>query len=393
MIKKIFNFFFKKKHTHIDSEEDEISISKAYINDIDYMNDDEKSTYIKNKCEQIIFAQKNVEEIRVEYAAVTDYLSDVQRIKMLPKEKRKDLKSKVTKVIQLSDEKEIIRKRKKNALSEEKYIQMQSGQDIIPKDIKKLEEYEERLVLIEDDMRKLEGERGSLKYEKKTAIENQEFLKFIATTTLMMVVIFVCFCLCINKLFEKDMMLPFMIIIFVAAVICVYVAVRSSINRRIVKAYSVKMNRLVELMNKTKIKYVNAKSLVDYMYDKYKIVNSMELKKCWGEYQKQCENEKSYVRNAKLYDSYSSLVIDDLEKCGVKDASVWINQLDAIMDNEKLEQIEEKLISRREKLLGTIEYNNNIKDEGVRALRNLISRSGDSKEEVITVLKQHGITI
>lgn len=429
MIKKIFGLFKRRKSEYFDYEEydeydDYYDDDSEYtrVNDkeeekpagkklrleefeqardlnlpvrrkVDYDDKSERLLFIRDNCEQIILAQKNIDEIRDEYALVTKYVSDVQRIRKLPEDKLEDLRAKVDKILNLEEEKDIFRESRQHRISEERYEQMDSMADIVAKDIIKLEEYEDYQRIVEDDLRKLEGERGSLQYEKKRVVASQELLKFIMTTLLMGVVIMVCLFLCLNKLFNKDVMVPFLIISFLAAAICVYVTVQSRRNAVLLKENAVKMNRLIELFNKTKIKCANGINIIEYMYDKYDIYSSMELKQYWGEYQQRRNAENEYRRTVALKNSFCKNIIADLEKYGVSDAQVWLHQLDAIVDDTQMDKISERLEVRRQKLQRTIEYNSKLKDAGFEGIKDVISKNSEYKIEVVAILKRYGVTL
>lgn len=381
----------KEKESSVKSSDRRLSVPIRGRFDLSDKN--ARLIYIRDNCEQIINAQKNIDETISEYTAVTDYIADIQKIEMLDKSKIKELQTKVDRLSYLDDEKEMIKKRRKTGISDDLYYSMAADEETIIADIKKLEEYEDHHLVIEDDMRKLEGERGTLKYEKKSAQGSQEFLKVISTALLMMVIIFVCLFICLDKLYGKDMQIPYMVMIFAAGIVCVIIVVQTNINRRTIKTNAMKMNRLIELMNKTKIKYVNSKSVIDYMYQKYDIKTSQELKYRFGEYQKRKENEKAFKENIRNRDAYGKSVTDLLAKYGVKDTEIWLRQLDALINTEQMDKLKTRLEMRRDKLKANIDYNNNLKDTGMDALREVIRKNSGYKIEVVAILKRYGIKL
>ena len=411
MFKRLFNIFRRKKEdddeyfSEYDEEElglnisednpkisyDEMSIPlKGRIN---YKDKDARLCLIRDCCDQIVTAGKHVDETRKEYAIVTEYINDVQVVRTLPLGKKNELISKALNITSIMKEKENFKKTVNAKISDKQYTSIQPYEDIMPEEIQKLREYEKYQIVIEDDMRKLEGERGSLKYEHRKIVRQQEFLKLMMTATLMILIMLSCLYLCINKVTGADVMMIFLVTVFVAAIIAFYAAVKGNNNKKTSKMNAAKMNRLVELVNKTKIKYVNNKNIIEYMCTKYSAKNSMELNYLWEQYIIRKKAEENFVRNAKLMDSYSNSVVLELDKLGVNDSGIWLNQLDAIIDDNKAEQIEKRLLKRREKLKNNIDYNNKLIKMGMDEIKKVISINSDYRIEVIAILKRYGISI
>lgn len=51
----------------------------------------DRSSYLKENCELIIESKKQIEDAKKEYQAVTSYLTDMQRIDLIPMEEREEL--------------------------------------------------------------------------------------------------------------------------------------------------------------------------------------------------------------------------------------------------------------------------------------------------------------
>lgn len=409
MFKKLFSIF-KKKNVEDDEYEEYLNASaiskngehkKINMNDlsmplsskIDYKDKEARLCHIRDCCEQIINAEKVIEETRIEFGAVTNYVTDVQLVKNHIKDGNKGIVKKAGQITKLNKDNEKTSVQKNAKISDSQYNLLQPYEDIIPDEIIKLEEYEKHHEDIEDDMRKLEGERGSLKYEHKSIVRKQEFLKLMMTATLMIVIMLTCLYLCINKVLGSDTLLAFLITVAVAAIVALYAAIEGSNNKKRSKLNGAKMNRLVELVNKTKIKYVNSKGVIDYMYTKYGVKSVMELKYLWGQYIIRKQAEEKLERNNQLLDSYSSSLIRELENIGLSDAQVWLHQIDAILDNDKIQQIEKRLIDRRDKLKSTIEYNNKLIEMGRIEIKKIVDINSDYRLEVVAILKRYGIIL
>lgn len=411
MFRRIIDYFRKNKYNDYDDDEygyDDLIVSRFSHGDdeaeidemslpvrkkIDYDDKEERLCLIRDCCEQIITARNNLEEAKEEYAVVTNYLSDMQRYSSINEGVRKDVMSCARNVDRITKDREKRMNGRKNSISEKQMSMIEPYEDIMPEEIKKLEEYEEYQLVIDDDMRKLEGERGAIKYEKKSILNMQEFLKFLMTVTLTFIVIGTCFCVCVYKINRSDMTIPFFVMLFVAAAVAFYAAVKGIDNRKKLKQNAAKMNRLIELVNKTKIKYANNKSVVDYMRAKYGVKNCMELKYVWGQYMIQVEADRTYKRNAVLYDSYSRDLVNILTKVGFSDPEIWVHQTDALIDKKRMKEIRVRLEDRRKKLIKRIEFNNKLFENAYGEIKKVIRRNSGYKIEVVAILKRYGIEL
>ena len=74
---------------HLESGNSPESVNELEEQKIDFNSKEESSYFIRNCCERIIEAAREVEEARVEYGAVTAYLMDMQKIDMIPGKEKK----------------------------------------------------------------------------------------------------------------------------------------------------------------------------------------------------------------------------------------------------------------------------------------------------------------
>jgi len=92
-----------KNHKEINGASqiyDEDSIEKRY--NMDYSDD--PSRIITENCEQVLESNRQMEELKVEYQAVTSYLTDIQKIDQIPAEDRELLNDAARKIITFTRE-------------------------------------------------------------------------------------------------------------------------------------------------------------------------------------------------------------------------------------------------------------------------------------------------
>ena len=69
----------EKKESEMDMESE-----SAYLD-----SKKDREDYIRNQCERMVEAAKQIDDAKVEYEAVTSYLNDMQKIDLIEPEKRK----------------------------------------------------------------------------------------------------------------------------------------------------------------------------------------------------------------------------------------------------------------------------------------------------------------
>ena len=130
----------------------------------------ERMGYIKENCEMILESDRQISEAKVEYQAVTSYLTDIQKITMLLPELRENLEEAARKIINLSKERNKLQ-RKSSLLSDRQYQLYEGFETQIPKDLKTLRESEEYQSAIQQDILHLERERAGGDYQQTIFFE------------------------------------------------------------------------------------------------------------------------------------------------------------------------------------------------------------------------------
>ena len=69
------------------------------------------------------------------------------------------------------------------------------------------------------------------------------------------------------------------------------------------------VNKLILLQNKVKIRYVNNRNLMDYLYIKYNTNSAASLEKQWQEYLQEKEERKEYAEAEARIGYYQKLLL------------------------------------------------------------------------------------
>lgn len=353
---------------------------------------EDRSTYIAETCEQIIESLKKQEELKIEYEIVTFYLTDIQKIDRILEEERKELKELANKVYGLMKERKDYQGHVRK-LSNRQYRALMENEERMPGVIKELKESEKYSQLIKGDMDLLEGERGSLFYEKEAIDNRQRLIYWIAKITSLWTLIVLGILILISLVYEINIESPVIVTSSIAAIILIIILYNIYINRKELFTLSPKIKKAIRILNSTKIKYVNNKNNLDYIYRKYMVRNSKELEFIWGQYREEKEKEIRYRRNTGKLDQYATDLIGILEKYDIEDTEIWIYQASALVDSKEMVEIRHSLNTRRQKIREELESYDNLIKANEGKLRALVEEFPESKEEVSGYLRKIGVNL
>lgn len=371
--------------------ETESVVLEKEVNNNDLITDPKK--YIQDNCELMVDASRQIDEAKVEYQAVTSYLTDMQKIDSIPMEDKEELDDAARKIITLTRDRTQYQNRNDIKITDVQYKHMEQYEDEIADEIIKIKKNEEYLIVVKNDMRTLEGEKGSLNFKKEEILKQQQYLKGIAIIISILVVGLFALFATISSVFYKDMFLPYVLTIIMAVISAIYVFYEARKNIYDMKITEQKQNRAISLLNKVKIKYINTTNLLDYSYNKHRVNSSTELNYLWEQFIKVKDEEKRYKNNTELLNYYNEALVKQLRKFKIADPDIWIYQAIAIIDNKEMVEVRHRLNVRRQKLRERIDYNTKLRQDGTDAIQKLITKYPDKKNEVIEALKVYNINI
>ena len=390
----IFNRIKKNNKKHIsDIIPDERDKMKEVP--IGYKEDQKlsKKDDISGICNDIVESARQIDEAKVEYQAVTSYLADIQKIENIPIEDKTEIEDAARNIHNLTKERSIHQDKKRIKISDSQYRLMEQYEDVIPDEIVKMKRNEEYNIIVKNDMRNLEGEKGSITYQQEEIINQQHFLKIISIVTSLIVFGLFALFIFFSLQYDKDMTVPYILTIIMAAISAFYIFNEARKNRYNMIMAEKKISKAINLLNSVKIKYINITNLLEYSHNKYMVNSSSELQYLWEQYMKAKDEEKRYQNNTELLNYYNETLIKSLKRYQINDPDIWIHQAIAIIDNKEMVEIRHRLNVRRQKLRERIDYNSKLKEENMEEIRGVLKKNPEYKEEVIKVLKGYEILI
>lgn len=406
---RIKNFFLKQNK----KKEDKIKILEQKDNAVsdNIISDDIAGDYTVNKdikmpgssqdksinavmeeCRQIIETTHTLDELKGEYQAVTAYLSDIQKIELLPEEEREKVNDLARRILTLNKDKAKYQKgvRKINDIQ---YKHIAKYEDILPVQLKEMKNQESYQEIINKDMKYLESEKEDLFLEQEDILKKQNYLKGIAVTTCVLVILLFLLFVGVNNVLQADMVIPFLLTVIMALSSAVYIFMNAVKNRKDMKTVELKLNRAILLLNKVKIKYINNTNALDYSYQKFMVESYEQLRVLWEEYLKAKSDEEKFEQSSSQLDICNKELIKILRSYHLSDAKIWIYQTTALIDNKEMVEVRHRLNVRRQKLRENIDYNNGLRDKSIREVSAFVEKRPENRDEVLKLLKSYGIDI
>ena len=353
---------------------------------------EEYQQYIADSCEQIVEASNQVEDAKLEYQVVTEYLTDIQKIDEASETIKQEMLENARQMLTLMRERSQYQTSGLRS-TDPKFYGIRRYEEDMLEEMKKMREEENYQRIVKNDLNQLETEKKRLLFQREDIAAGQKFLKKIAVFISILVVSLFALFWTVSAAFQSDMTIPYIMTIVMAAGSAAYIFFESRKNKYQVMLIDKKVNKAIGLLNKVKIKYVNNTSVLDYAYSKFNVKSSMELQYLWEQYQKAIEEERRYQNNTDKLNYYRESLLEQLEKLQIKDVEIWTSQAEALIDNKEMVEIRHTLNVRRQKLRERIEYNKKLQDNGFEEIRNALKKKPDIKDMVVDTLRQYSIEL
>lgn len=380
-----------KKTEIINSEESTHQLNSTNRNQNVRLNSyTDRKGFIEENSELIADSYRQIEESKIEYQAVTSYLTDMQKIDRIPKLEREVIEDAARNILNLNKERNHIRNRQYD-ITDIQYQLFERYEMQLPKELTSLKEAEGYQNDIEEDILRLEREKQLFLDEEDEIINKQSFLRAIAKTTFVIIVILFAIFALLSSSSGSDMTLPFLLTVLMGMASTLYLFMEARKNTHDIKMVQLKLNKVIMLANKVAIKSVNNRNYLDYCYSKYMVDSYEQLKSRWEQYVKIKDENKRYESNSQLLEFYNDILIKELKKYKVTDSEIWIYQPTAILDSREMVEVRHRLNVRRQKLRERIQANKEQQEEAIQAIIALIKAYPESETEAIKTLKKYNI--
>lgn len=341
--------------------------------------------YVRNCLEQMKEASDEIDRLNREYDLVTGHLTDLEEVEEIPQKDKEELVAIANHIKQLRSEHDTY-VLKESTMTDREYKLVESIEDEIVEAIKKLEEEEDYKVKVKQDLSRVDRERHAYNYRKRDleqSIDNLRGAAFIAmgTAAALVVILFL-----MQVGLGLSVSIGYYLTIGALAVVLtvIYLKYSSSVSEKARVCNTI--NELILLENKVKIRYVNNKNLLDYLYMKYDVPDAWTLKDLYSRFDKEREAKTRFEKNEVIYQEELARLVRELRKYRIKDPEAWIHQVDAITNSKDMVEARHSLIQRRQKLRKQMEYNQDLATEASEAIKEVIEDHPKFTEKIMELI-------
>ncbi|MDE6053710.1 MAG: hypothetical protein K2G55_08115 [Lachnospiraceae bacterium] len=355
---------------------------------IDMHDKIQREHYVKACMEQITEASKELDTLGGEYNLVTSYLTDMEEIEAQPDEVKEQLKTYASKILELENSREKLDK-KRRIMKPEDYLRMERIEQYMPEGYKKLKEAEDYQILVKKDMGRLDGERHAYYYRKnelQNAMGNMKGITIMCVGSMLLLILMLTI---IGSAWNLDVSLGYAIAVLIAASTLAFVYVKFHESQRELVKVEKGINKLVLLHNTVKIRYVNNTNLLEYLYVKYDVNSSNELKKLWDKYLEENIHREQEKQMEQDMDFNEAALIKLLRNCNIADPNVWLHQAAALIDSKEMVEIRHGLIIRRQKLRKQMEYNAKAAQEAQDEVKDIMAKYPEYAERILDLVSDY----
>lgn len=381
-----WNRFFKKKEPVQQEENWEQLVYTR--NGVNFDEEDQRKRYIVNCLEQITEASKEIDLLTGEYTLVTSYLTDTDEIEALPKEQRSQINSTAARLAGLEQERNRYRE-KKNRMRDADFYVIRKREDEIEEGIRKIREGEKYGNLIRQDLHRLDGERHAYEYrrnELENMMNNQRGMAVIFFTALVVCVIMLAI---LQFGFDMDVYVGLFLAVGAGAVAISYVCIKYMDAGRELQRVEKTINKIIQLQNKVKIRYVNNCQLMEYLYLKYNTDSAAKLEKRWKLYQDEKEERKQFAEAEAKTEYYQKQLVEQLSNYRVQMPERWISQTAALLDKREMVEIRHELIQRRQALRKQMDYNQEVSESARNEVKEVAALYPKYAQEILSMVERY----
>lgn len=348
--------FGRKKAKPVEENWEEIIYSREGI---DFHSKEDRSGYIENCLEQMSDAKKEIELLNGEYSVVTAYLTDTEEIEALPSGEKDILSIAANRLKAIEQERQNYLS-KKDRMPDSVYYRMKEREPELEGALSKMKDAEKRSSVIKQDLQRLSREKQAYAYRK------EELYGMLANFRGMAVIFIGALLVCVVILavlqfsLSLDATVGYFVAVVVAAIAMTVLCVKYMDAGREVHRVERAQNRLIQLQNKVKIKYVNNTNLLNYLYLKYQVKNASVLEKQCLQYQEEKEARNQYAEAEAKKEYYVKQLTEQLGHYRVRYPQRFTARVDALLDRNELVEMRHELILRRQSLRRQMEYNEDI---------------------------------
>ena len=362
--KRIFRRKGKNSIPGVIEEGEEQAVPVFHRENISIHNKQEREQYIRSALEQIADAERELRHLEYEYNLVTSHLTDIEELERLPEMMRMEIREVAEKLCTI-EETQAVYKRKKNRISED---------------------YQK---LVKSDMRRLNGEYHAYEYrqeELERELKNASGMAMICFGALVacLIILFI-----LQTALRLDMKVGYVLAIGIAAAVILKLFLRHGDAGREIVRVERDINRLILLQNTVKIRYVNNKNLLDYLCMKFHVKRAADLQTIWDKYTEEKQEREKMEQASQDYVYYQKEFLKLLRQARIKDTSVWLHQVRAVIEEREIMRLRQGLVGRRKALRERLDYNRELARTAQAEVTQISRKYPRYKDEILGLISEY----
>lgn len=353
------------------------------------MNDPvQREQYVREYCDMMAIASKDVDEQKIEYQQVTERLADLEELDKLPMTDKSQVRIRAKKVMEIENE-EAGYTRPAKKITEAQYREMQRLRDEIPEVIRKMKENEEYQMKVRRDLNLLEGEKGAVAYQRKEERSKAKTAKSLAFISVFAAVMAAILLFVLDKAMNVKVDMGYTILVGCFAVVLTAAFVKYQNATTEITKSNRRLNRAINIQNTVKVKYVNITNVLDYMYAKYGVMNSYELTYLWEKYLEEKEAREHDSDITMRMETARSELYQMLKHYHINDPSVWVYQPGVLVYDDEAKDIRKQLIVQRQRLKKGIDFEMFNLETAKKEIESLIREYPKYGKDIVAVVESY----
>ena len=329
-----------------------LEVQKAYR-----MNSEEECfEYIKHLNEQKQAAKRQLSELKEEYGRIGSILNDVQKIEGMEQKDKQELFDAAMRIEEINKERKKFQSTE-SKISEKQYQKMEEYGEGIRSMMAQLDEDEKYAHTLEQDMRHLEAEKTSIRYEKDELYSKKIIAKKAVEWSVVLLGISIVFYLVCMILLKEDYENFLYVMLGVVGVLLTITFLIFQKAAKELRLADRKLKKAILLLNRVKARYVMIINSIQYQYAKYEVSSAYELNFIWGLYLEEKKNREKYRASSDQLHKAEMEVVGVLTEYMVEQPRFWLGYATALLDAREMVEVRHDLNGRRKMLRNNMEGN------------------------------------
>ena len=333
-----------------------------------------KKEYALVRKEKILEVADQLEQLKKEYKVLAEYHNEINLLEDLPDNGTAKLRETAGMIQKLQEDRKAFHE-DLTRLDEGIYLRMNKYTEDMPNVIRKLTEDELYVSKLKAEIDRLEGEKSEQQFEGRAVEKSQGNMKTLSIVCIFTLFFLFSLLIVLQLQFGANMQVATLVcgILFAAVTLGVFIQYFNNVN--LAKRTEYQLNKIIKEQNNHKLKYVNAKNGVDYVYQKYNVHSASELLFQWEQFMamKNARENLQHAENEITY--YTDRLQKQLEQYPIQEPEMWLGQIDCLADEEQMNvlktELKGKIQQSRKKIEGCRKLIQKTRDEiSLLAIRN-----------------------